>query len=91
VALSVVCSSPTLLLKTRVMTNPIIGESMSLFHTTLLSFRVGFDVVASEGIGALTKGSDAFETKRVSDWATRYYFSNVVASMMKTRARVVPN
>lgn len=75
--------SPTLLLKTRVMTNPIFRESMSLWRTTLLSFRIGFDVVSSEGIGALMKGSNIFAMKRVFDWATRYYFSDVVASLIK--------
>lgn len=75
--------SPTLLLKTRVMTNPIFRESMSLWRTSLLSFHIGFDVVASEGIGALMKGANIFAIKRVFDWATRYYFSDVVASMIK--------
>lgn len=77
--------SPTLLLKTRVMTNPIFRESMHLWRTTLLSFLVGLDVVASEGIGALMKGSNLFAIKRVFDWATRYYFSDIVSSVMIAR------
>ena len=49
--------SPTLLLKTRVMTNPVFREKMSLVKTTLLSLTIGFDVVKNEGIGALMKVS----------------------------------
>lgn len=74
--------SPTLLLKTRVMTNPVFREKMSLLRTTLLSFLIGFEVVANEGIGALMKGSNVFATKRVFDWATRYYFSDVFEALL---------
>lgn len=75
--------SPTLLLKTRVMTNDVFRESMSLWKTTVHSFFIGFDVVASEGMSALMKGANIFATKRVFDWATRYYFADLFASMMK--------
>ncbi|CAB9522340.1 whole genome shotgun sequence [Seminavis robusta] len=73
--------SPTLLLKTRVMTNPVFREKMSLWKTTWLSATTGYDVVASEGVGALMKGSSVFATKRVFDWATRYYFSDLFETM----------
>ena len=100
--------SPTLLLKTRVMTvrfyslmrsslflkaylpsfnhcvffpqmiqNPVFREKMSAWSTTLLSFTIGFDVVKKEGIGALMKGANVFATKRVFDWASRYYFADL--------------
>lgn len=69
--------SPTLLLKTRVMTNPIFRENMSLLKTSLLSFQIGYDVVKGEGLLALMKGSNVFALKRVFDWSTRYYFSDL--------------
>ena len=69
--------SPTLLLKTRVMTNPVFREKISLLRTTLLSLRIGFDVVRDEGMLALMKGSGVFATKRVFDWSTRYFFSDL--------------
>jgi hypothetical protein len=74
--------SPTLLLKTRVMTNPVFREKMSLLRTTLLSFTIGFDVVKNEGLLALMKGSNIFAMKRVFDWSTRYFFSDMFESMM---------
>ncbi len=108
--------SPILLLKTRVMTDPMFrgikrggggdvegecedeievllggggGEveeneimSMSLMRTTLLSFTIGFDVVKNEGMSTLMKGSHIFALKRVFDWSTRYYFSDLFESMM---------
>lgn len=74
--------SPTLLLKTRVMTNPVFREKMSLLRTTLLSFTIGFDVVKNEGLLALMKGSNIFALKRVFDWSTRYFFSDMFESMM---------
>jgi len=76
--------SPTLLLKTRVMTNPIFREPMSLLKTTLLSLTVGFDVVNNEGFGALMKGSNVFALKRVFDWSTRFYFSDIFSNLIKT-------
>ena len=79
--------SPTLLLKTRVMTNPIFREKMSLLKTTLQSFRIGFDVVADEGIAALMKGSNVFAIKRVFDWSTRYFFADIIASIMRERKK----
>lgn len=75
--------SPTLLLKTRVMTNEIFREKMSMPKTTWLSLTIGYDVVSSEGIGALMKGSGIFATKRVCDWASRYYFSDLFENMAK--------
>ena len=46
---------------------------MSAWRTTLLSFTIGYDVVKQEGLGALMKGANIFATKRVFDWASRYY------------------
>lgn len=68
--------SPTLLLKTRVMTNPIFREKMSLLKTTWLSFLIGFEVVQKEGLLTLMKGANIFALKRCFDWATRYFFSD---------------
>lgn len=69
--------SPTLLLKTRVMTNAAFREKMSALRTTWLSFRIGYDVVMQEGLFALMKGSRVFATKRIFDWASRYYFADL--------------
>jgi len=74
--------SPTLLLKTRVMTNPIFREQMSFLQTTLLSLKIGFDVFKEEGPRALMKGSNVFALKRVFDWSTRYYFSEIFISLL---------
>ena len=75
--------SPTLLLKTRVMTNPIFRQSMSLSETSLQSFKIGFDVVANEGFLALMKGSNIFALKRVLDWSSRYYFADMFERLFK--------
>lgn len=69
--------SPTLLLKTRVMTNPVFRENISVFRTTWLSFLIGFEVVKTEGIMTLMKGANVFATKRVFDWASRYFFADL--------------
>ncbi len=74
--------SPLLLLKTRVMTNPVFRENMTLLRTTFLSLTIGLEVVRNEGILALMKGSDIFAVKRVFDWSTRYYFAEIFKSMM---------
>jgi hypothetical protein len=78
--------SPTLLLKTRVMTNPIFRESMSLWRTTVQSFSIGMEVVREEGVSALMKGSNVFATKRVFDWATRFYFSDVFEALLLSQS-----
>lgn len=74
--------SPTLLLKTRVMTDPVFRESMTLLRTTWMSFCIGFNVVQREGIMALMKGANTFAIKRVFDWSTRYYFSDLFERML---------
>ncbi|GKY95388.1 hypothetical protein MPSEU_000500400 [Mayamaea pseudoterrestris] len=75
--------SPTLLLKTRVMTNPIFRESMSLLETTLQSVKIGSDIVAHEGLVALMKGSNVFALKRVLDWSSRYYFADMFERLFR--------
>lgn len=69
--------SPLLLLKTRVMTDPVFREKMSTLQTILASFSVGARVVTREGGLALMKGANVFALKRVFDWSTRYYFAEV--------------
>ncbi len=76
--------SPTLLLKTRVMTNPVFREPMSLLQTTWMSARIGWDVVHVEGFSALMKGANIFALKRVFDWATRFLFSDLLESWFLT-------
>mmetsp|Transcript_854 Transcript_854/g.1148 ORF Transcript_854/g.1148 Transcript_854/m.1148 type:complete len:541 (-) Transcript_854:163-1785(-) len=78
--------SPTLLLKTRVMTNDVFREKMSLLRTTLLSLTIGFDVVKHEGVLTLMKGSNVFALKRVFDWSTRYFFSDIFESLLLSRS-----
>lgn len=70
--------SPTLLLKTRVMTDPVFRQKMTFSETTSKSVLVGMSVVRTEGVASLMKGSITFSTKRVADWSTRYFFSIMV-------------
>ncbi|KAG2524043.1 hypothetical protein BBO99_00005370 [Phytophthora kernoviae] len=67
--------SPTLLLKTRVMTDPIFREQMTPLETMSKSMRIGVKVIQKEGVAALMKGSGMFSLKRVADWSTRFFFS----------------
>ncbi|KAG7398952.1 hypothetical protein PHYBOEH_010057 [Phytophthora boehmeriae] len=67
--------SPTLLLKTRVMTDPIFREQMTPLETMSKSMRIGVKVIHKEGVAALMKGSGMFSLKRVADWSTRFFFS----------------
>jgi len=83
--------SPTLLLKTRVMTNSIFREKMSLLRTILLSFSIGFDVVKNEGMLALMKGANVFALKRVFDWATRFYFSDIFQTLFTSSNHSISN
>lgn len=74
--------SPTLLLKTRVMTDPIFRQKMSPFRTTWLSLCIGSEVVQREGIMALMKGANTFAIKRVFDWSTRFFFADLFETML---------
>ncbi|KAG7364565.1 mitochondrial carrier protein [Nitzschia inconspicua] len=73
--------SPTLLMKTRVMTNEIFRESMSLWQTTWKAMVIGGDIIKKEGLGSLMKGADTFATKRVFDWASRYFFADLFEAL----------
>jgi Mitochondrial carrier protein len=73
--------SPTLLMKTRVMTNEVFRESMSLWQTTWKSMVIGGDIIKTEGLGSLMKGANTFATKRVFDWATRYFFADLFEAL----------
>ncbi|CAE7939625.1 SFC1, partial [Symbiodinium sp. KB8] len=66
--------SPLLLLKTRVMTDASFRATGGVWETALASARVGGQVVAKEGVGALMKGSPTFAMKRFFDWTTRFFF-----------------
>lgn len=76
--------SPLLLLKTRVMTTPemrtIKGGPMA---TAIASSKIGAQVIRSEGLMALMKGSATFSGKRVADWTTRYFFAELCAEKVK--------
>lgn len=54
---------------------------MSMLRTTFLSFRIGYDVVKTEGFSTLMKGSNVFATKRVFDWASRYFFADMFEAL----------
>lgn len=74
--------SPILLLKTRVMTNPVFRKRLSLWKTSRLSASVGLDIVRTEGILTLMKGANIFATKRVFDWSTRYFFAEMMEEII---------
>ncbi|RQM26800.1 hypothetical protein B5M09_000735 [Aphanomyces astaci] len=74
--------SPTLLLKTRVMTDPVFRTKMSGWETIVKSGKVGMNVIRNEGVPALMKGSMVFSLKRVADWSTRYFFCVVSEDYM---------
>ena len=74
--------SPTLLLKTRVMTDPVFRTNMTMWETSKQSARVGLKVIQNEGLAALMKGSLTFSLKRVADWGTRFYFSVLVEDLV---------
>jgi hypothetical protein len=76
--------SPTLLLKTRVMTNPVFREKMSALKTTWLSLCIGGEVIKTEGLITLMKGANVFATKRVFDWASRYFFADMFEALFVT-------
>lgn len=77
--------SPTLLLKTRVMTDPAFREKMTGLATILKSFQVGARVVTKEGAFALMKGSNVFAFKRFFDWSTRFMFADMIESFVLAR------
>jgi len=51
---------------------------MTGWETSKKSFQVGGKVIKHEGLVALMKGSNTFALKRVFDWSTRYYFSDLL-------------
>ena len=75
--------SPLLLLKTRVMTDPRLSQTSSVWNTTVLSFQMGARVIKKEGVRALMKGSLVLATKRVFDWTSRFFFVVVVENLLR--------
>lgn len=78
--------SPTLLLKTRVMTDPryhaATSGNVSAARASLESFRLGTRVITDEGVGSLMKGAGTFAAKRVGDWGTRFALTNAAESAL---------
>jgi hypothetical protein len=66
-----VVMSPLLLLKTRVMTDPVFRTSGGVLATAIASAQVGGRIIANEGPAALFKGVSVFSFKRAADWSTR--------------------
>lgn len=79
-----VVMSPLLLLKTRVMTDPVFRTTGGVLATAAASARVGGRIMASEGPAALMKGVTVFSFKRAADWTTRYLFVVMVEDAMRT-------
>ena len=77
--------SPLLLLKTRVMTDPVFRTSGGIVATAIASARVGGRIVANEGPATLFKGVGVFSLKRALDWSTRYLFVVMVEEALKAR------
>ena len=80
-----VAMSPLLLLKTRVMTDPVFRTSGGIVATAIASARVGGRIVANEGPATLFKGVGVFSLKRALDWSTRYLFVVMVEEALKAR------
>jgi len=79
--------SPTLLLKTRVMTDPVFRQNLGPIENISKSFTVGGRVIRDEGVGSLMKGANIFAMKRVFDWGTRFAFSNMAEDMLFRKAQ----
>lgn len=77
--------SPTLLLKTRVMTDPVFRNKMTLMETTNKSMSIGMTVIRNEGVSALMKGAGVFSLKRVADWSSRFFFSVAAENVLFKR------
>lgn len=79
-----VIMSPTLLLKTRVMTDPRFRATGGFFETSYHSLKLGKELIETEGgLMSLTKGMGVFSFKRFCDWTTRYGFCVLVEQMYK--------
>lgn len=76
--------SPLLLLKTRVMTDDVFRQKMSMGDTIKNSTIIGGRVIKNEGLLSLMKGSGVFSFKRVMDWSTRYMFSEFFKKVLYT-------
>jgi hypothetical protein len=77
--------SPLLLLKTRVMTDPIFRGNASLWQTCISSTKVGMQIINKEGPTALMKGAVMFSGKRVADWSSRYLFAEGIEYYFQSR------
>lgn len=73
--------SPLLLLKTRVMTDPVFRESLGMPMMKVLGIttRLGMRVAMEREI---FKGALAFASKRFADWTTRYFFANLTEKVL---------
>eukprot|EP01084_Bolivina_argentea_P001628 3002_1 len=80
-----VIMSPTLLLKTRVMTDPRFRTTGGFLSTSWHSLKLGKELIVTEGgLMSLTKGMGIFSFKRFCDWTTRYGFCVFVEHLYKT-------
>jgi len=81
-----IAMSPTLLLKTRVMTDARFRTTGGFLSTSWHSLKLGRELVATEGgLMSLTKGMGVFSFKRFCDWTTRYAFCVMVEHFYKQK------
>ena len=66
--------SPLLLLKTRVITDPQFRKAGGIIQTTLVSCKLGAQLIQREGLSSIMKGSLMFSSKRIADWTSRFLF-----------------
>jgi hypothetical protein len=79
-----VVMSPLLLLKTRVMTDPVFRTKSTTWQSVVNSSLVGGRIIRDEGFMVLTKGMGLYSTKRFADWTTRFAFVELLE--MQARA-----
>merc|ERR1712087_874464 len=84
-----IAMSPTLLLKTRVMTDARFRSSGGFLSTSYHSLKLGRELIATEGgLRSLTKGMGVFSFKRFCDWTTRYAFCVMVEEIYKNQKHI---
>ncbi|ETO28018.1 hypothetical protein RFI_09117 [Reticulomyxa filosa] len=75
--------SPLLLLKTRVVTHDEFRNVKGgMFESMMASIKIGSEIYKKDGVFGLCKGIHIFSLKRVLDWATRYWFVEILFDLM---------
>jgi len=79
--------SPTLLLMTRVVTDPGYRATEGTWETAKASTKLGREVALREGVQGLMKGSVVFSAKRACDWTSRFFFVELVSNALYGKAQ----